>query len=390
VRPLRLLQHRSVIEESVLRALAARRCNPVVTSFYLDVDGRRYPRPSDYAPNVDHLVRIALRGAELQGKDVIHAVESDLSRIEQWLGSSLDRETARGVAAFSCEREGFFEAFGLPLSVRDQVVVGPGPDIAQLCATLAASERTLVIAIDGQRARFLRLELGEVEEIEAPTDEMERQVDTDVELGSFEHRHEEHARQHYRHVARAVVEELAQRPAKRIVLSGTGESVARLEEHLPKRVVELVSGRIGNPIPSGQSELARAAAHLVDEARHEQEIALIEELRERTTEGAAAVTGLAATLEAIGARRVETFVVEESFSAGGARCGDCGQLMANGTRCPRCGAIPVGVDNIVDAAITEAFSHHVMLAFCKPGGLAEMGHVGAFEHRRSKQELGHA
>lgn len=379
-----------MIEEPVVRALAARHCTPVVTSFYLDVDGRRHPRPSDYAPNVEHLFRLARESAEAQGKDIVEAVESDLSRIADWLNGSLDRRTTRGVAAFSCEAEGFFEGYGLPLPVRDQVIIGPGPDIAQLCVILAVSERTLVVAVDGWRARLLRLESGMVEEIEAPIDELERQVDTDVELGSFERRHEEHARQHYRRVARAVVEELAHRPATRLVLSGTRESVAHLEEHLPSGVVQLVAGRIGNRILSERTELARAATDVVDEVRHQHQIALGDELRERTSQGAAAVSGLTATLEALGAGQVETLLVEEAFSASGARCGDCGQLMVDGTRCPRCGATPTGVQNVVDAAITEAFAHHVTLEFCKAGGLAELGHVGAFEYRRSGRELGHA
>ena len=379
-------QDRDVIEEQAIRALATRRSTPAVTSFYLDVDGRRYPRPSDYAPNVDHLFRLARKSAEAQGKDVVEAVESDLSRIGEWLDGSLDRSTTRGVALFSGSREGFFEAFGLPVPVRDQVVVGPGPDVAPLCSVSAASERTLVVAVDAQRARFLRIRPGQVEEVEAPTDEIERQVDTDVELGSFERRHEEHARQHYRHVARAMVDELGRRPATHVVLSGTREAVAHLEEHLPKGVARLVAGRIGNPLASERGDLARAATEVVDEARRQHRTALGEELRDRAEQGAAAVTGLGATLRALGADQVETLIVEEAFATGGAQCGECGQLVVDAARCPRCGATPVWVDNVVDAAITDALAHHVAIEFCEPGGLADLGHIGAFEHRRAAGE----
>jgi hypothetical protein len=39
------------------------------------------------------------------------------------------------------------------------------------------------------------------------------------------------------------------------------------------------------------------------------------------------------------------------------------------------------MENVVDAAITEAFTHHVALEFCEEADLAGLGHIGAFERR---------
>jgi len=366
--------------ESALLQLAGWR-GKAVTSLYLDVDGRSYPRPSDYEPHVEHLFRLARKRAEPLGKSVVEALEADLARISGWLEAGLDRKSTRGIAVFSCAAEGLFETFSLPLVIRDQVAVASTPDIAQLAAALAASEQALVVAIDNQRSRLLRLELGEVEEREAPIDQIERRVDTDVELGSFEHRHEELAAEHYRRVARAVAQELEERPAKHLVLSGTQEAVSRLEGYLSQRALAIVSGRIRLPLRSLPAELAHAAREVVREAEHRRKVVLIQELRERVGQRAGAVAGLAATLESLGARRVRTLVVEDGFEAEGGRCAECGQLLAKRAACPRCGSATLGVSDVVGAAISEALAYLVELEFCEAGELVDLGHIGALERR---------
>ncbi len=350
-----------------------------MTSFYLDVDGSRYPRPSDYVPHVEHLFRLARASATAEGGHAVDAVEADLSRIADWLERDLDRGTTRGVAAFSCEALGLFEAFLLRMSVRDQVVVGQGPDVAQLCAVLFADEQTLVVAVDRQHSRMLRLEQGEIEEKEAPNDSIERQVDTDVEVGSFERRHEELARQHYRHVASAVVSELEERPATGLVLCGQEDSVSQLEGYLPEHATALVRGRIRLPVASERTEVARAASEVVRAAKVQRQRELIVELRERAAEGSGAVTGLGPALEALGTGRVARLVVEDGYGAPGGRCTDCGQLVPADVSCTRCGATPIVVENVVDAAITEAFTHHVAIEFCDASELTGLGHIGALD-----------
>lgn len=227
---------------------------------------------------------------------------------------------------------------------------------------------------------MLRVLFDEVEELEAPIDDIPRQVDTDVELGSFEHRHEEFTRKHIRRVARAVVEELRHHPAEHLVLSGSRETVAQLEAYLPQHTLVLLSGRIDLPTSSRRSDLARATNELVQETHRRRQLGLAKELRDRANQGAA-VTGLTATLDALSAQRVEMLVVDVGFEAQGGRCGDCDALVAHGERCSRCGGTVVPIENVVDAAITEAFTHHVEFEPCERDDLADLGHIGAFERR---------
>ncbi len=368
----------SVLEASELRSLAATHAKPFVVSFYLDVDGRRYPRPSDYAPHVEQLFRTAR--FELAGDGLAEkALEADLAQITAWLGTGIDRSRTRGLVAFSAATEGIFETRALAVPVRDQLVVGPVPDIAQLVLLLASAPPILLVALDHERSRLLRLAAGEFEELDAPIDEIARQVDTDVELGGWGHRHEELVRQHTRRVVRAVVGELSQRRSDHVVLSGAHDLVAQLEAHLPASLSGLVVGRLQLPVTSRADELVRAAHEVVEEAEASRRRLLVAELVDRADHDAHAVTGLAATLDRLNQGSVETLLVEDGYSDAGTRCVECHALAERQGNCPRCGGQLLEVADVVDAAVTEALLHHAALEVLPNGMSARFGHIGALE-----------
>lgn len=364
-----------MLTDRAVRALAARQGEPAMTSLYLDVDGRRFPRPSDYQPHLDGLVRTARKKATEHAPDAAKTIDADLARITDWVHNRLDRGKVRGVAAFAAP--GFFEVVALPVEVDDLVAVDRHPDVAPLCAILAASAPTLVVDVDSQRSRLLRLGLGGVRELESPTDELERQADTDNEIGSWERRRAEHDRDHIHHVAHCVVQELARRPANFLVLSGSSQPVTALESQLPEHVAELVVGRIAVPIQSENDVLVDAARRVVEAAQREREDAIVQELRVRAAEGSSAVAGLDPTLDAMASGQVTTLVVARGFGLPGGRCADCGRLTVTEGPCSQCGGEVRSVDNVVDAVITDAFAHHARLVFSEDGALDDLDRIGA-------------
>ncbi|HUY23371.1 MAG TPA: hypothetical protein VMV22_13625 [Acidimicrobiales bacterium] len=368
-----------MIEVSEVRELAVFRGDPIVTSLYVDVDGRRYPRPSDVDPRIDHLVRLARTQAEPLGKEVANAVEADLLRIREWLAAGIDRRVTRGLAAFSCNAQNFFRTFELPVSVHDHVGVSPAPDVAGLCKVLASDEHALVVVTDRHRSRLLRLDPGETHELEGPVDKPARQVDTDVELGSFERHHEEAARRHLSNVARAVLDELKERPVERIVLGGPADIVGQLRGELPRGVREHVTGTIKVAVNAPVSQVAGAAIDVVRHERHRRQAALVEEVRGRAQQGAGAVSGLTATLGVLRAGRVGVLLVSRDLEASGGRCPGCMQLVADGLRCPVCGERPIVVDDVVAPAIAQACAQRAEVEFCEPAALDAMGGIGAIE-----------
>lgn len=376
-----------MLDESTIRTLAATRCAPLVVSFYLDVDGSSHPRPSDYMAHADHLCRLARKDAEALGQFSPAVVAASLERIMQWLDRGLDRSRTRGVAVFAAGERGLFEALALPVPVRDQVDTGIYPDVAQLVEILAESRPALVVALDNEHSRLIRMGPGQIEEVEGPFDQIDRQVDTDVEVGGFQRHHEELARRHFRRAAQAVEEELAQRPAEYLVVAASRRAAAEFEEQLPPRLSRLIAGRADVPAVSKPVELARAAAEVLREETRRRHRTLTEDLIGRSAEAAGAVTGLQATLDALWADLLATVVIEKGFQAPGAVCVECRAALAGGETCPRCGGALVPTANVVDVAVADAFSRHVAVEFPE-AGMDGAGRIGGFQRRRVASEFG--
>lgn len=369
-----------MLDNSVIRAIAAWR-GDVVTSLYLDVDGRRSPRSPDVDRRADHLLRIARRRAPLDGGAPGPLVEAELGRIARWLDGGVDRSSTRGVALFAEGASGRFEALALPVPVRDQVVVDRAPDVAQLCEVLVTLPTALVVAVDRRRWRLLRWVAEKGEELDVLDDDTPRWVDTDVELGGFDRHHEELEREHYRGVATGVIEELGQRSTPHVVLTGPAASTARLEGLLPDWVLARLTDRLVLPVDSSVADLAQSAQEAVARAELRRRAAVVGRLRERAASGAGVVTGLGPTLGALGDAAVATLVVEATFEAPGGRCGECALLTTALGPCPRCGAALDPVPNVVDAAITQAFLHGADLEPVEDGQLADLRHIGALARR---------
>ncbi len=366
-----------MLDVATIRAIADWGPDEVVTSLYLDVDGRRFPRPSDVARRAHLLVRSTRQLARRGEVGPANQVEAELGAIERWLGTGFDRRTTRGLALFAGAADGRFEVLPLNFPVRDQVVVDRAPDVAPLCLALAAAPPALLVVTDGRQALVAVWDEGVLEELERLDDVLPRQVDVDVEMGGFGHHHEELARQHFRRVARRVAEQTEGREFRHVLVGGPGTSAAQLVAQLPERIAALVGDRLDLSMESTPRELAAAATSAVARAEARRTAALVEEVRGHVATGTGAAAGLAATLGAVGDGEVRTLVVETGFGAAGARCATCHLLVADEGACPRCGAAVAPVANVVDAAVTEAFLHGAEVVPAPEGALEAEGHVAA-------------
>ena len=378
-----------MIDSSVIRSISAWAGGGLITSFYLDVDGRRSPRWPDVELRAGHLVRLARQRAHALGqlgagstasRAATETVEADIAEIERWLGRDLDRSKVRGVALFSCTAKGLFESLLLPVPVRDQVVVDLEPDVAQLCLLTSATWRAIALGVDRERWRMVRLaDDGGEEEVDVLDDRLPHGIDVDIELAGFGHHDEELAREHYRRVARALEEELRRRPEARVVLCGPEESLRELEAHLPEHVRAQVEGRTHLELDAGPTELARCAREVLEAADADRRSARIAELRGRVATGDRAVAGIDPCLALLGAGQAESLLVERTFEMPGGRCENCGLLVTTAVRpCSRCGGHVRPVENVVDAAVGDAYLHDVALVALPDDELGDLGHIGAF------------
>jgi len=359
----------------LIRRLAGLRGAPVVTSLYLDLDGRHLPRISDYTPHVAALGRAARHRAAGLGPAAAEAVEANLERISAWFAAGTDRRNTRGVALFSDAAADLFEVVELPVAVRDHVSLGDRPDVAPLCEARGRCAPALAVVLDRHRARFFHIEGTAVEEVKEADRPPVRRVDTDLELGGWERQHEEQARRHVRGVARELGRHLEARSVEHVVLGGAREAVAALETCLARAVREKVVGTVTMAMTAPAAEVARATAEVLRRARGREQARLLQVVRSGAEQRRGAVTGLEATLGALAEGRVTTLVVDPETHGPGARCAVCGRLTVDAARCPRCGARPAPEDDVVDAAVTEACAAHVDVEVCESRALEDVGGI---------------
>ncbi len=365
------------ITQPEVRELATWQGREAMTSCYLDVDGRRFVRQQDLDREAELLVKRA-RG-RMNGNRSVHA---DLDRILAYVRRGVDRTSnTRSLAIFTCTAEDYWRVVPMPATVTSQVIVGTSPAVAPLEAALQDHERLAVLLVDRQRARLVVVGWGGVEDevelaVEAPAWQPGDHAgtrDRPVRSGTRE-TDGNVARQ----AAKAVWELHERVPFDRLALAGPDEVVAELERALHPYLVQRCCGRVAVAVGAPTDEVQRAARILAVEVERRREAEVVQRLRDLAAAGGRAVTGLDATLAAVGAQRVERLVVSHGFSESGWRCESCGCLARLGRTCAGCASEMVEVEDIVSEAIDCALQSGARVDLCVgDADLDVLGRIGA-------------
>ncbi|HMK10397.1 MAG TPA: hypothetical protein VK461_02315, partial [Acidimicrobiales bacterium] len=311
--------------------------------------------------------------------EIVRCVDRDLEAMSAWVARGIDRSTTRGVALFSCQTQGRFEAVGLPVSVRDEAGVGPGPRIRQLVEAHQELEAFLVALVDRTHLRLFMMLGHETHELAGTVSDKERSADTSVEIGSFERRAEEAFRAHVRRSAAELDQAVRDSKVERVIVGGPDDALAELERRVHPTTRALVIGRVGVRVAASIEDIARAAHAVADRVERDREAALVEDLRQRAAGVHGGVVGLEATLSALAERRVGVLLVAEGFAAPGARCPSCGHVGLDVRLCPVCGTTNVEIDDVVEVTIEEAVAQGATVEFCRNTELDRFGGIGAIE-----------
>ena len=363
------------ITAEAIKELAAFRSQgaPVVTC-YLDVDGRRHPRPQDYEIELEHLIR------EARSREGGEAAGDDLDRIDAHVRAGLDRSTMRGLVLLSCAAEGFWKVIELPVPVQDRIVINAAPAVAQLEAVVQESARVGVLAVDKHRARIDVFELGELLQSSEVQDELPRDIDSvgHGDRGDTSHHADEMVAQHLRHAARQAFEVFGDAGVRDVLLAAPDELVSALESDLHHYVTERLRGRLDVRIDTPFEEVREAVMAAEHELVVAREAQAVERLRAAAGAGAKGVAGLSDTLDALSESRVDTLLVSRGFGESGWRCDACGRLATVGRTCPRCGAEMAHADDVVEEAVDVAFANGCRVEVVEQSAdLDVLGRIGA-------------
>lgn len=364
----------SAITEDVIRSLARIRSDHPVASCYLDVDGGRHVRQTDYQRILDGMLRRA-RGNGSDGR-----AEADLARIEARAREGFDRSRVRGVAMFSSVGEDLWEVVELPVPVRSQLVVNATPAVAQLEAVLQHTTTVGVLAADKVHARVFVFRLDELIEHVEVVDDLGRDYDTVGEHdrgGVTEHR-EELAHQHLRHATRLLWSAFQEHAFDHLVLAAPDHLASELEAGLHPYLRERLHGRLAVEPSASESAIRDAVLVAVSEIERAREAALVEDLRSAIGSGGRAVAGLDTVLDALNDDRVERLLVSDGYESEGWHCPACDRLATVGRSCA-CGAEMDHVEDLLAWAIDRALTHSCRVDVCVDNAdLDVLGRIGAF------------
>lgn len=359
-----------------VRELASWRGGELVTTCYLDVDGRRFVRQQDLEREVDSVVRRAR--ARVNGNASVHA---DLDRVVAFVRGGVDRSHTRSLAIFACHADDYWRVVPLPVGVPSRVIVGSAPAIAPLEAALQDRERVGALLVDRHRARLLVVGWDGIDEEHELYDEPAPRAQGD-HAGDRDRSARTGTREPVAAVARGVaraVWDLHERvPVDRLLLGGSDDVVNEVERALHPYLRERVSGRLTLAASASPGEVHRAARAQAIEIERAREGELVERLRSTAAAGGRAVAGLDATLDAVSTARVERLLVSHGYGDDGWRCPTCARLARTGPTCS-CGARMHAVEDVVSEAVDDALGASAAVDVCVGNAdLDVLGRIGAF------------
>jgi len=344
----------------------------LVTTCYLDVDGRRFIRPKDCEAELDRVVRAASGGNG--------ATNRDLTRIAEHVRGGFDRSRVRGLAMFSCEAAGLWQVVPLPVPVTSRVIVSSSPAVGPLESILQEAQRVGILLVDKQHAKLWVFELGELVDRSEVFDELPRDYDSrgEKERGDTSHHVEALAAQHLKHAAAVAFDVLKEQHYDCIYL-GAPDAIAReLESAFHPYVRERLAGRVALGVGASSEEIRTVALDLEAEARRRREHDLVERLREAVATGGRAVAGLEAVLGVVGDHRIERLLVSSGYEEAGWSCPSCSATAAVGRTCPSCGGEMDHVDDIVEVVIDRLLVERTPVDICvENADLDVLGRIGA-------------
>lgn len=368
------------LDQRLLRTLAGWEPDGVpVTSVYLTVDGRRYPRKSDYEVRLDELLRQARSRSEALGPEAVRWVEQDLRAISAYVRDDFERGDTRGLALFASSGAGLWEEVRVPRPVRDRAVAGARADLLPLEQVLDTYHPICAILVDSAKARVFVCELGRIREVSVVEDEVPGRHDQGGWAQMRMQRHvDDHRQKHLKNVAETAFRVYKAHPFDHLILAGPAEAHIELERELHDYLRQRVRARMSLQMTASQDELLARCVEVEEALEGERERELVQRLMEASAAGGSAVTGVGTTLGALGEGRVGELVVWVDLSLPGGVCPSCGRLAEHMGRCAACGGRLEMVPDVVEAAVAEAFRQGCRVETVVDGSdLEPLGGIGA-------------
>lgn len=302
-----------------IKALVDREPTDVpVTSVYINTDGARFPRASDYEARLDGLLREVRATATTLDDVSAEAVRADADEISRWVRREFNRGDVRGLGIFASGGE-IFESVQVAVGVRNIARVNLRPYVVPLQALLGRHHHIAMVLVHRDRARVLRYRLGVLEEHFAVASDVHRQHEQGGwSQARYQRGIEEEVALHHRDVGEVLLKLHETQPIDALVVSGTHAEATEFVKTLHPYLADVVHGDVrSTPADAATEDLKAELAEIEQELVSERRSYLLGRLAAGQGQAAKEARGLRHVLEAINSKRVETlFVVEGAGEPG--------------------------------------------------------------------------
>jgi peptide chain release factor subunit 1 len=349
-----------------------------VTTVYLSVDGRLYPRKKDYELRLEESLRSVSERSGGLDRDTRRSVERDIEGMRSFVQDGFERRATRGLGVFSSSGAGLWEDVPLSRPVRNQAVLAPHPDLLQLERVLEVYESFCTALVDSEKARIFLAELGRIEEQRELTDDVPNRHDQGGwSQARFQRHVDEHRQRHLKNVAEVLLRFFKRRSFDHLILAGPQEVMAEFEKELHDYLRQRILARITLPMTASTDEILQRSLQCEEDLDRARLREAVDRITAETAAGRHAVVGLGATLKGLGENRVATMVTWMDLVQPGRECPSCGRLSERGRRCATCGAQTREVPDVVEAAVVQALRQGARVETTEDPAFRERGGVGA-------------
>ncbi len=308
---------------------------------------------------------------------------SDREKVLRYV-EELSPKVGGGLAVFSCEAKGLFEAYTLPLKVPNLLEIGPIPYIRPLVALASDYSKVLAVVTGRREGRFFVCFMGMASEESAARVVSEpASYERDGQQGRagdsrVSRRADEELSRHLKRVGQKLRELVVSCECKQVALGGPRHVVELMQELLPGSVAEMVVGTFTIDPGAGPTEVARAVADVQAAARRRRQERVLNELVESLGPGGRATTGLNEVLASLYEGSVGTLLVRRGLTHPGGACPTCGRLRHVAGSCPICGGEMTPVADVINLAVAQALGSGAKLEqIAEPSVLDEHGGIAA-------------
>jgi peptide chain release factor subunit 1 len=346
-----------------LRELAEFRAeNGCAISLYLDLDPSTSPTAGDAATRISALLNDGERHSEDSNRGLTHdqriALKNDFERIREWFANEFVRDGAHGLAVFTAGLDNMWQPRALIESVPDRVRVGREFHLAPLVPLVGRGDGALVAVVGRERGELFRLRAGRLDEVVDRTDEVPGRHDQGGwSQARFQRHIEKLVAEHLKEVAEDIDRRVRRMPSPKVIIVSSEETRSELEEVLSTEAQNAVVGWTTAEAHASSRELLELTSPILEQARAEEEAAVIERWREGAGRGGRAASGWAETLEAASDARVDVLLYQDGAEHEAWQCPACGRLSASGGQCPLDGTETERRKDGLDLAVHQTVAH---------------------------------